>query len=129
MTAIDWIIVVFTVLMAFWGYAQGLIVGALSLAGFIGGGFIGSRLGPIVLSGGSRSPYAPVFALIGAFLVGGVFASGLEVLGFNLRRRLPHALGVVDGLGGAVLIACVGIFVCWIVIVAARSALGARARR
>ena len=34
MTGLDWIIVVFTVLMALWGYAQGLIVGALSLAGF-----------------------------------------------------------------------------------------------
>ena len=31
MTAVDWIIVAFTLLMASWGYAQGLIVGALSL--------------------------------------------------------------------------------------------------
>ena len=35
-TALDWIIVAFTLLMAVWGYAQGLIVGALSLAGFAG---------------------------------------------------------------------------------------------
>ena len=38
-TALDWIIVAFTVLMAVWGYAQGLIVGALSLAGFAAGAF------------------------------------------------------------------------------------------
>src|SRR5437868_6630122 len=114
MTPVDWIIVAFTLLMAVWGYAQGLIVGALSLAGFIGGGFIGSRLGPLVLNQGSRSPYAPVFALAGAFLVGGILASGLEVLGFNLRRRLGPALGLVDGVGGAVLLGAAGLVLCWV---------------
>jgi S1-C subfamily serine protease len=114
MTAIDWAIVAFTLLMTVWGYAQGLIVGALSLAGFVGGGFLGSRVGPLILHGGSHSPYAPVFALAGAFLVGGILASGLEVLGFNLRRRLGRTLGVVDGVGGAALIACAGLFACWI---------------
>ena len=64
-TALDWIIVAFTVLMAVWGYAQGLIVGALSLVGFAAGAFLGSRLGPLVLEEGSRSPYAPLSALVG----------------------------------------------------------------
>jgi S1-C subfamily serine protease len=113
-TAIDWIIVVFTLLMAAWGYAQGLIIGALSLAGFLGGAFLGSRLGPLVVEDGSKSPYAPLFALIGAFLIGGILASGLEVLGFHVRRRLGPRLGVLDNLGGAVLIACAGLLVCWI---------------
>ena len=129
MTAIDWIIVVFTILMGFWGYAQGLIVGALALVGFIGGGFIGSRLGPLVLNGGARSTYAPVFALIGAFLIGGICASGLEVLGFGVRRRLGHALGVLDGVGGAVLIACAGLFLCWIAGAVALQTPGADALR
>src|SRR2546421_368250 len=55
--------------MGIWGYAQGLIVGALSLAGFVGGAYIGSRLRPLILSNGSHSPYAPLFALTGAFLL------------------------------------------------------------
>ena len=93
MTVLDWIIVVFTLLMAVWGYAQGLVVGALSLAGFIGGGFLGSRLGPLLLEDGSRSPYAPVFGLVGAFLIGGIVASVLETVGFQLRRRLRGGLG------------------------------------
>lgn len=114
MTAVDWIIVAFTILMAFWGYAQGLIVGALSLIGFLGGGFIGSRLAPQVLNGGSHSPYAPLFALVGAFLVGGILATGLEALGFSVRRRLGDILGVVDGIGGALLIACAGLVLVWI---------------
>jgi S1-C subfamily serine protease len=126
MTVIDWVIVAFTLLMAFWGYAQGLIVGALSLAGFLGGAFLGSRLGPLVLDEGSHSPYAPLIALIGAFLIGGILASGLEVLGFHLRRRLPSGLGVLDGIGGAVLIAAAGLFVCWIAGAVALQTPGAR---
>src|SRR4051812_9206580 len=104
MTALDWIIIAFTVLMALWGYSQGLVVGALSLAGFLVGAFLGSRIGPLVLSDGAHSPYAPLFALTGAFLIGGVLATGLEVLGFQLRRRLGPTLGLLDGLGGAGLI-------------------------
>src|ERR671933_2655631 len=114
MTALDWIIVGFTVLMAIWGYSQGLVVGALSLAGFLGGAFLGARVGPLVLADGARSPYAPLFALAGAFLIGGVLATGLEVLGFHLRRRLGPTLGMVDGLGGAVLIAAAGLVLCWV---------------
>ena len=111
---IDWIIVAFTVLMAVWGYAQGLIVGALSLAGFAAGAFIGSRLGPLVLSGGAHSQYAPVFALTGAFLIGGIAASILEVLGFRIRSTVGHNIGMLDGVGGAILIACVGLGIAWI---------------
>jgi len=129
MTVVDWIIVAFTLLMGAWGYAQGLIVGALSLAGFLGGAFLGSRLGPLVLNGGAHSPYAPVFTLIGAFLIGGVLASGLEVLGFHLRRRLPASLGLLDGVGGAILIAAAGLLVCWIAGAVALQTPGARGLR
>src|SRR4051812_49891087 len=129
MTLVDWIIVAFTLLMAAWGYSQGLIVGALPLAGFLGGAFLGSRLGPLVLNEGNHSPYAPVFALIGAFLIGGVLASGLEVLGFKLRRRLPPGLGVVDGIGGALLIAAAGLLVCWIAGAVGLQTPGARGLR
>jgi hypothetical protein len=113
-TGLDWIIVVFTVLMAAWGYAQGMIVGALSLAGFAAGAFLGSRLGPLLLEEGSESPYSPVFALVGALLLGGIFASGLELLGFHLRRRIGDRLGVLDGLAGAMLVGCLGLGLVWI---------------
>lgn len=129
MTAIDWIIVAFTVLMGVWGYSQGLIVGALSLGGFLGGAFLGSRLGPLLVHDGAHSPYAPLFALIGAFVIGGILASGLEVLGFHLRRRLPPGLGLLDGIGGAVLIAAAGLMVCWIAGAVALQTPGARGLR
>src|SRR3954469_21558930 len=126
MTALDWIIVAFTALMALWGYSQGLLVGALSLAGFLGGAFLGARIGPLILENGARSPYAPVFALAGAFLIGGVLAPGLEVLGFQLRRRLGPTLGLLDGLGGAVLLACAGLVLFWIAGAVALQTPGAR---
>jgi Trypsin-like peptidase domain/Colicin V production protein len=129
LTSVDWIIVGFTVLMAVWGYSQGLIVGALSLAGFAAGAVAGARLGPLLLEEGSRSPYAPLFALAGAVLLGGVLASGLEVVGFHLRGRMPEALGPVDGLGGAILVACVGLGLAWIAGAVALQTPGARELR
>ena len=129
MTGLDWIIVAFTLLMGLWGYSQGLIVGALSLVGFIAGGYLGSRLGPLVLSGGSHSTYAAVFALAGAFFVGGLLASGLEVLGFRVRRRLGPTLGVLDGVGGSALLACAGLVLCWIAGAVALQTPGVRGLR
>ena len=129
MTAVDWIIIAFTVLMAVWGFGQGLIAGGLALAGFAAGAFLGARLGPLLLQDGSHSPYAPLFALITALLLGSLFASGLEVLGFHLRHRLPEELGVVDGVGGSVLLACLGLFLVWVAGAVALQTPGARELR
>ena len=115
-TGLDWVIVAFTVLLAFYGYLQGFIVGALSLAGFAVGAFLGTRLAPLLLNHGDRSPYAPLFGLLGALLTGGVFASGLEGFGTRVRRamRIP-GLRTVDGLLGAALTSCVGLGIAWII--------------
>ena len=129
LTSLDWIIVGFTLLMAFWGYAQGLIVGGLSLAGFAVGALAGTRLGPLLLEEGSRSPYAPLFGLVGALLLGGVFASGLELLGYHLRGRLGERLGMLDGLGGAVLVGCLGLCLAWLGGAVALQTPGARELR
>jgi S1-C subfamily serine protease len=128
-TTIDWIIVVFVVLMAMWGFLQGLIVGALSLAGFVLGAIVGARLAPLLLSDGSRSPYAPLFALLGAILLGGVLAMGLESLGFKVRALLVGPLGIIDSAGGAILMGCVGLGVAWLVGAVALNTPGARQLR
>jgi Trypsin-like peptidase domain/Colicin V production protein len=128
-TPVDWIIVGFALLMALWGWAQGLIVGALSLVGFAGGAMLGARLGPLLLSEGSRSPYAPLVALVAALAVGGILASGLELLGFHLRGRLGDRFGVLDGAGGAALVACLGLGIVWIAGAVALQTPGARQLR
>ena len=129
MTSVDWIIVGFTLLMALWGYSQGLIVGALSLAGFAIGGFIGSRLGPLLLAEGSHSPYAPLVALMGALLLGGIFAAGLETIGLHVRGRLGESLGLLDGIGGALLVAALGLSLAWLGGAVALQTPGARELR
>jgi S1-C subfamily serine protease len=115
-TGVDWLIVAFTALLAIYGYLQGFIVGVLSLVGFTLGALLGTRIAPLILPSGSHSPYAPLFGLVGALLVGGVLASGFEGLGMRARAalRLP-GLRAVDGLLGAVLTACVGLGIAWII--------------
>jgi S1-C subfamily serine protease len=128
-TTIDWIIVLFVLVMAMWGFLQGLLVGVLSLAGFAGGAVAGARLAPLLLSDGSRSPYAPLFALLGAILLGGILAMGLESLGFKLRGLLVGPLGIIDSAGGAILLAFVGLGVAWLFGAVALNTPGARGLR
>jgi S1-C subfamily serine protease len=58
-----------------------------------------------------------------------VFASVLEVAGFQLSRRLPEQLGVADGAGGSVLVACLGLLLVWIAGAVALQTPGARELR
>jgi S1-C subfamily serine protease len=113
---IDWLIVAFAALFAVWGYMQGIIVGGLSLGGFALGAVLGARVGPLVLSRGAHSVYAPLFGLLGALLIGGLLASLLEGLGMRVRFALRFpVLRMLDGLLGAALTACIGLGIAWIV--------------
>jgi S1-C subfamily serine protease len=129
LTAIDLIIVAFALVMAVWGYYQGLLVGALSLVGFAGGAFVGSRVGPLLLEQGARSPYAPLVTLLAALLVGGMLATIGETIGRTLKRRLSGRLGALDGAAGALLVGAVGLLLAWIGGAAFLQAPGARAVR
>jgi S1-C subfamily serine protease len=129
-TGLDWTILGFTALLAALGFMRGFIVGALSLVGFAAGAFLGTRLAPTLLSGGSASPYAPLFGLLGALLGGAVLAGGLEGLGLRLRAlvRLP-GFGVFDGLLGAGLSVAVALGIVWIAGAVALQTPGARVLR
>jgi S1-C subfamily serine protease len=107
------------------GYSRGLIVGALSLVGFLAGALLGSRLAPELLSEGSRSPYAPLVTLIAALAIGGLLATVGEAVGWRLRARLGDRLGGLDGLGGAALLGAIGLLVAWIAGAVALQAPGA----
>src|SRR4051794_40590768 len=116
MTTLDWIVVAFPVLLAVNGRRQGFIVGALQLAGFAVGALLGSRIGPLLLQDGADSPYAPLFALCGAVLLGTFLGGWLQLAGAELRARvrLP-GLDVVDGGLGAALGAVLALGIVWIV--------------
>ena len=131
MTGVDWIIVGLCAGLAVLGYRQGLIVGALTLAGFAGGAVLGARLAPPLLTEGSSSPYAPVTALVGAVLLGGIFAVALESFGRALRGRVVRfgPARFVDAAGGAVVLVALGLGIVWMLGAVALNTPGSELRR
>jgi S1-C subfamily serine protease len=115
-TVLDWAILAFTFALALWGYRQGLIVGALTLAGFAAGAFVGSRIGPLLLTRGADSPYAPLCGALGALLAGALAAVTVETFALGLRERIVRRpfLHAADGAGGAALIASVALGLAWV---------------
>jgi len=116
-TTIDWAITAFTFVLALWGFRQGLIVGALGLGGLAIGAVLGSRLAPVILESGSNSPYAPMFALLGAILVGSLAVTIGATVGASIRGatvRGPFG-EIIDGIGGAVLLAALALGIVWVV--------------
>src|SRR4051794_7583719 len=116
MTVLDWAILAFTFALALWGYRQGLIVGALTLAGFAAGAFLGSRIGPLLLTKGADSPYAPLCGALGALLAGALVAVTVENLALGLREKVVRRrfLHTADGVGGAALVASVALGLAWV---------------
>ena len=116
MTGVDWIIVGLVLLLALFGWAQGFISGVLALTGLALGAWIGSRIGPLVLSEGSHSQWAPAFGLLGALIVGALLSALFEAFGAPVRRALASVPGfaAADGAFGAVLVAVAGLGVIWI---------------
>jgi S1-C subfamily serine protease len=114
-TILDWGIIAFAVVLGVWGFRQGLIVGALTLVGFGAGVFAGGRLGTLLLSEGSKSPYAPLFAALGALLVGALAAVTVESYALGLRERVIRGRTghLLDGVGGGALIAAVALGLAW----------------
>jgi S1-C subfamily serine protease len=114
-TRLDWIVlgvVAFTALLGLW---QGFVIGALSAAGVIAGGFVGARVAPHLLPDGTQSPYTPLVALAGA--AGGAIL--FEVVGSSvgtaIRRRVPPGpLRTVDSVGGFAFGAVAGLALVWI---------------
>lgn len=125
MTGLDCVIVALVLVLALLGWAQGFVAGALALAGFTLGAWLGTRAAPLVLPDGAESPYAPLLGLAGAVALGAALAIGLESLGWRLRGalRLP-GLSALDGLLGAVLSAAVGLGLAWLLGAAALHAGG-----
>lgn len=129
-TGIDWGIIAFALLLGFWGYQHGLIVGVFSLGGFLIGAFLGSRIGPALLADGSASPYAPATALAGALLIGALAAVSLDGLARALRRRIlgprgrRRAIKLADAAGGAVLLAAAALAIAWLFAAVALNAPG-----
>lgn len=116
MTAIDWLIVALVLALAPIGFARGLMVAGLGLGGFAVGAAAGARLAPLLLEGGSSSPYAPGVALLGGVVLGGGVAIVLEGLALSLRERLGDEgpLARLDAICGAAVFAVLALAIAWV---------------
>jgi S1-C subfamily serine protease len=114
-TRLDWIVlgvVAFTALLGLW---QGLVIGALSAAGVIAGGFVGARVAPHLLPDGESSPYTPLVALAGAAAGAILFELVGSSVGTAIRSRLPAGpLRTADSVGGLAFGALAGLALVWI---------------
>jgi S1-C subfamily serine protease len=112
---VDFIALGFIALTAFIGWKKGLVASALSVAGIILGAWLGSRLAPELLQGGTSSPYTPLAALAGA-AIGAILLETIGTLaGAALRTRMMRPrLNKFDAGGGLVLGAIAGLALIWV---------------
>jgi len=115
-TKVDWLALAFVALTALLGLKKGLIASALSVTGIVVGAFVGARVAPQLLTGGSSSAYTPLAALAGAAFGAVLFETGGAFLGGMARGALPlPPLRALDSAGGFVLGAAAGLALVWVV--------------
>jgi len=114
-TPIDFIIAAFAALFALVGFARGFLIGALSLAGFAGGAYLGTRFGPQLLSEGNQSPFAPLFGLLGALIGGTIISAGAEGIAGAMRAAIVSPVArTIDGLLGSALAVALALGIAWL---------------
>jgi uncharacterized membrane protein required for colicin V production len=111
----DWIAIVVVLVSATGGLRRGLVLSAFSLLGLAVGAYVGSRLAPHVLHGGSSSKWTPVAGLIGAVLGAMLLQFGALIAGSFVRGGLRVApLRAIDSAGGLLLGAAIGLAIVWV---------------
>ena len=115
MTKVDLIALGFVAITAFIGWKKGLLASALSVAGLVLGAWLGSRVAPSLLQGGTSSPYTPLAALAGA-AVGAILLETLGTLaGTSLRSRIRKPrVTRFDAFGGLALGTLAGLAIVWV---------------
>jgi S1-C subfamily serine protease len=116
LTPVDWIALGLIALTAFSGFRRGLVASALSLGGLVAGAYVGSRVVPHLLHGGTGSPWTPLAALGGAVVGALLLRTVAGIVGSFIRgglRLTPFRF--LDSLGGVVLGAAAGVALVWVV--------------
>ena len=71
------------------GFRQGLVVGVLSLAGFVGGAVLAMFLAPLLLGGLEAGPQRSVIVLLAVILTAWVGQFVGALVGGRLRESVP----------------------------------------
>jgi len=111
----DWIAIVVVLLAAFGGLRRGLVLSAFSLVGLAAGAYVGSRVAPHVLHGGSTSRWTPAAGLIGAVIGAMLLQFAALFAGSFIRGglKLPP-LRLIDTAGGLLLGTAIGLGIVWV---------------
>jgi uncharacterized membrane protein required for colicin V production len=114
LNAADWIAIAVVVLFAAAGLRRGLVLSAFSLVGLIAGAYLGARLAPHLLHGGS-SPRSTLFVgLIGAVVGAVLLQFAALAAGSFVRGGLRFtALRLLDSAGGLLLGGALGVMIVW----------------
>ena len=129
MQTIDVLVIAWLAITALVGLRRGFTGQAVALIGFAIGAIIGSRLAPALLSGGDRSPWKPIAALIGAIVCGLLLQAAATPLANRMRTAVHTSpLAPFDRAGGLITGSLLGLLAVWMLAVAAlhQPALGMR---
>ena len=111
----DWIAIAIVLVSAMGGFRRGLVLSAFSLVGLAVGAYIGSRIAPHVLHGGSSSTWTPVAALVGAVVGAILLQFGALVVGSFVRGGIRVTpLRLIDSAGGLLLGGAIGLAIVWV---------------
>ena len=117
MAIVDWVLVGAVIAFAWAGWRQGFVVGALSFAGFLGGGLVAVYLLPDTIEG--FVPQGPMRAVV---LAGAILACALagqvacSLAGRTLRNQMTWSpVQFVDNFAGAALNVLALAVITWIV--------------
>jgi hypothetical protein len=111
----DGIAIVIVLIAAFGGMRRGLVLSAFSLVGLAAGAYVGSRIAPHVLHGGSTSTWTPVAGLVGAVLGAMLLQFAALLAGSFVRGGLrPAPLRLLDTAGGLLLGIAIGLAIVWV---------------
>jgi S1-C subfamily serine protease len=105
------------------GFRQGLVVGVLSLAGFVGGAVLAMFLAPVLLNSLAAGPQRSVIVLLAVIITAWVGQFAGALVGGRLRESVPSGpVAVADHLAGAVAGLVAVSLVLWFVADAVRGA-------
>jgi len=111
----DWIAIAIVLISAVGGFRRGLVLSAFSLVGLAVGAYVGSRVAPHLVHGGSNSKWTPVAALVGAVLGAVLLQFGALVAGSFIRGGMRFTpLRLIDSAGGLLLGGAIGLAIVWV---------------
>jgi S1-C subfamily serine protease len=115
LSTVDWIAIGVVVLAALGGARRGLVLSAFSLAGLVGGAYLGSQIAPHFLHGGSSSPWKPLAGFVGAVVGALLLQAAAGFAGSFVRGGLKLTpFRFLDTFGGLLLGAATGLAIVWV---------------